>query len=351
MGRIEVRDFDGDVAALAEMAYGTLAAERGTGTWLDLNRPEIARHLFAGVPDPRFLVGAYDGSRLVGFVANLPRAYRLNGKTYRGVASTMLAAHQDYRGAAVYLIAECLRRNREFGADLALFILEKGNRSWRMFERYLKPAQRIERLKTIHVLARVLDLDAAAASFGVNRGLKTAARLLGVDRPLAMPPTAGCVRPYQDTDLGAILTLIRSLPDQNALVRAFSPEALSRQLDTAGITATLVYEREGTVKGFVNFTRHELLSARGRWPWAWRGCRSWDGLDARERQALLAGLRQAALAQGCIGIVDWSRGGASQGSLYRARFLPVPLYIEMNAWVFNPELSLRGVRSIFEQIV
>ena len=60
MGKIEVRNFDGDLAALAAMAYDTLFEEYGANAWRDLNRPEIARHLFADVPDPRFLIGAYD---------------------------------------------------------------------------------------------------------------------------------------------------------------------------------------------------------------------------------------------------------------------------------------------------
>ena len=121
---IEVRDFDGDLEALSAMARDSWSEEYGGEPWVDLYRPQLTRHLFAEVPDPRFLVGAYNGAKLVAFVANLPRAYRYNGKTYRGVMSTLMVAHKDYRGSIALLIAECLRRNKEFGADFALMILE-----------------------------------------------------------------------------------------------------------------------------------------------------------------------------------------------------------------------------------
>lgn len=351
MGRIEVRDFDGDLAVLADLAYGTLLDERGAGTWLDLNRPEAARLIFADVPDPRFLIGAYDGTRLVAFIANLPRTYRLNGQTYRAVVPTMLAAHRDYRGAVVYLLAECLRRNREFGADLALFYLERGSRSWRMFEQVLRPTYRIERVKTLHARVRVVDLARVAHAQNVSGLLRTAGQLIGLQRPITAPAVTGVVRPYQDADLDAIQALLQRQADRDCLVRVFTQPALARRLHTPPMTTTLVYERSAAVRGFVNFTVHELLSRRGRQRWAWLDFLAWDGLGGSERQALLAGLWQASRAQSCIGIVEWSKGYYGPGPLWRAGFFPYPLRIEVNAWLFNPALSLRNVTGLCEQVV
>lgn len=254
MGKIELRDFDGDLTtALPAMAYDTLFEEHGQDTWLDLNRPEIARHLFADVPDPRFLIGAYDGTRLVAFIANLPRTWCFNGQTYRGVASTMMAVHKDYRGAVVYLISECLRRNEQFGADLALIILEKRNRSWRLFEQALKPRYRIERLKPMHAIVHGVDMEKIVES----QHLKW-------------------------------------------------------------------YE--------IDFLY-------------------WEGLDAKEQQGLLAGLWQASREQGCIGIMEWNKNYYAKGALYRSHFIPYPHFIEVNAWILNPALSLQGIERIFEQVV
>ncbi|OGO80734.1 MAG: hypothetical protein A3K41_03285 [Chloroflexi bacterium RIFOXYD12_FULL_57_15] len=351
MGKIELRDFDGDLTALPSMAYDTLFEEYGQDTWLDLNRPEIARHLFADVPDPRFLIGAYDGTRLVAFIANVPRTYRFNGRTYRGVASTMMAVHKDYRGAVAYLISECLRRNAEFGADLALIILEKGKHSWRLFEQALKPKYRIEQLKPMWAIARGVDLDKIVESQHLKWYEAAGIRLLGAHRPIAAPAVSGTVRLYRDADLGEILALTRRYSDQNCLVRVFQPESLARRLYTEGVTSTLVYERGAAVEGFINFTVHELVSRQGRYRWAWIDFLYWEGLTTKEQQALLAGLWQASREQGCIGILEWDKNYYAKGALFRSRFVPYPHSIEVNAWILNPDLSLQGIDRIVEQIV
>ncbi len=351
MGKIELRTFDGDVDALRDMAYETLFAERGHDAWLDLNRPKMARYLLAEVPDPRFLIAAYDGTTLVAFIANLPRQYRLNGQTYTGVVSTMLAARKDYRGAVVYLIAECLRRNREFGADFALMLLEKGVRSWHMFRKYFKPKYRIERMKTMYALIRVVDLEKLAEGYDLRWYDSAAARLFRVHRPLAAPPVPGTVRPYRDADLVSILALTGRHSDRGCLVRVLDEKTLARRLHTEGLTATIVYERGGRVAGFINFTVHEVLSRRGRSRWLWMDFLYWGGLSGKEKRALLAGLWQAAQEQGCAGIMEWDKGCYGKGPLFRSRFVPYPQFLEVDAWVFNPNLSLRGVSKLCEQVV
>ena len=76
--------------------------------------------------------------------------------------------------------------------------------------------------------------------------------------------------------------------DQDTLVRVFDAESLARRLHTGDITSTLVYERNGAVRGFINFTVHELLSRRGRYRWAWLDFLYWKGLTNKERKALLS---------------------------------------------------------------
>jgi GNAT superfamily N-acetyltransferase len=351
MGKIELRDFDGDLTALPAMAYDTLFEEYGDDTWRDLNLPGIARHLFADVPDPRFLIGAYDGTRLVAFIANLPRTYRFNGRTYRGVIPTMMAAHKDYRGAVVYLISECLRRNAEFGADFALFTIEKGNRSWRLLETTLKPRYRIERLKPMYAIAHAVNLEKIVESQHLKWYEVAGIKLFGGDCPITASAVSGTVRHYKDADLDQILSLTQCYSDKNCLVRVFKPESLARRLHTEGITSTLVYERGGAIAGFINFTVHEHVSRRGRYRWAWIDFLYWEGCTAKEQSALLAGLWQASREQGCIGILEWDKNYYAKGALFRSRFIPYPHFIEMSAWIFNPALSLQGVDRIAEEII
>ena len=159
------------------------------------------------------------------------------------------------------------------------------------------------------------------------------------------------VRDYRDADLDQILALTRRYSDRNCLVRVFNQESLARRLHTKGVTATLVYERSGAVEGFINFTVHELVSPRGRDRWAWIDFLYWDGLTAKERRALLAGLWRAGQEQGCIGIMEWNKNYYAKGALFRSRFVPYPHFIEVNAWVLNPELSLEGIDRIVELVI
>jgi hypothetical protein len=350
MGKIELRDFDGDLEALFAMTRDSFREEYGDETWLDLYRPEMAQHIFADVPDPRFLVGAYDGAKLVAFIANLPRRYRFNGKTYLGVASTMLVTHRDYRGVGIYLISECLRRNQDFGADFALMILERTHTARLLFEQYLKPRHHIELLKRMYMIVHSVDVEAIVASQNLKWYVAAGTKLLGAHRPLTAPPVAGMVRHYRDTDLDEILALIGAYSDRGRLVRLFSHEALARRLDTQDITATVVYERDRAVMGFINFTVHAMVSKRGTHCWAWLDFLYWEGLSDREKKALLAGLWEASRNLGCIGILEWNRGYYAKGALFRSRFVPYPRLIEMNAWVFNQSVSLQGVDSVCEQV-
>ncbi len=148
-----------------------------------------------------------------------------------------------------------------------------------------------------------------------------------------------------------VATLLPACSDRNCLVRVFQRESLARRLWTKGITSTLVYEHGGTVKGFINFTVHELVSRRGRYCWAWTVFLYWEGLTAKEQQALLAGVWQASREQGCIGIMEWDKNYYAKSALFRARFVPYPHFVEVSAWVVNPDLSFHGIDRIVEQIV
>ena len=351
MGRIEIRDFDGDLEALSAMAHEAWLEAHGDETWPDLYRPELTQHLFADVEDPRLLIGAYDGARLVAFAANLPRIYRFRGQTYRGVFSCMLVARKGYQGAAAYLFADGLRRNEAIDADFALMTMEKNGRMWRAFEKHLKPRKRIQALTTICPIFRVVDLERFAEAEDLSWYKAATVKLLGAHRPIAAPSVAGTVRPYRPSDLDGALALTERYPDQKGLVRVFDVEPLARQLHTEGITSTVVYERDGAVAGFVNFSAYPIVSNRGAHPHAWIDFLHWEGLTGGERKALLAGVWEASRSRGCIGILAWNTGYYATGALFRSRFIPYPRFAELDLWILNPRLSLEGVEAVVEQLL
>jgi len=351
MGRIEIRGLDGHLDELRAMAHQSWLCEYGAAPWRDLFRPELVRHILAGVPDDRFLMAAYDGTTLIGFIANLPRKYRLRGKTYQGVVSTMFVTRHGYAGAGMYLISECLRRNAAFGADFALMFFVRGHRPWPLFDQVLRRRLQMERLKTMHAIVHAVDFDKIVHSQSLTPVEVGAIKLLGAHRPIVASRTPGLVRAYQREDLSRILTMTRRYPDRDSLVREYDEETLGHQLSSGDVTATVVYEREGSIQGFINFSTHDMVTRQGRYRWAWVDLLYWEGLSGSEKKALLAGLWEASRARGAIGILEWNKAYYGTLPLYRTRFIPWLPLVEARAWIFNPDLSLSGVNRVVEEVI
>jgi hypothetical protein len=349
MTRLEVRDFDGDLDALADLAGEAWSREYGAQSWPNLYRPAVTGHLFADVPDPRFLVGAYVGARLVAFLANLPRVYRHRGRQHRAVYTGLLVADREYRGASAYLIAESLKRNQDYGADFALMTLQAGHSGLDMVQKALAPRFRVEVLRTMGTLVHAVDFEQIVHSEGLHWYEVAAIRLLGAHRSISAPDVPGTVRAYRDDDLVQILALTGLYDDSHCLVRQFDEASLARRLRTEGLTNTAVYERDGLVRGFVNFTAYDLVSVRQTCPWAWVDFLYWEGLCRAEQVALLSGLWRLARDAGCVGILEWSKGYYSTVPLLAAHFIPYPRFLKVAAWVFHPQLSLRGATGMVEQ--
>jgi hypothetical protein len=203
----------------------------------------------------------------------------------------------------------------------------------------------------MHAIVHAVDFDMIVHSQSLAPFEVGAIKLLGAHRPVVCPPTPGSVRAYQRDDLPNILAMTRRYPDQDSLVRVFDEESLGRQLSSGDVAATVVYEREGSVHGFVNFSTHDMVTRRGGYRWAWVDLLYWEGLSGSEKKALLAGLWEASRARGTIGILEWNKAYYSKMPLYRARFIPWLPLVEARAWIFNPDLSLIGVNSIVEEVI
>ena len=109
------------------------------------------------------------------------------------------------------------------------------------------------------------------------------------------------------------------------------------------------WQRAGRVRGFVNYTQLDLVSPRIKNRWAWLDFLYWKGLGSREKKALIAGLYDDAADKGCQSVMEWNKGYYSTLPLYRSRFVAYPRYLDLCAWVFNPQLSLSGIKSVFTE--
>lgn len=355
MARIEIRTFDGDLDTLRRLAYLSWNTEYPDSSWPDLYTSTIYQYYSSRLPDSRFLMAAYLEKELVAFLFTLPRKYRFQGRSLRGVIPCMLASHPKYSGALLPLIAESFQRNKLYGADFALFTFEGSHHAMNLAGPLL-PTGRFVRLRRMFPLVHAVDFEKIRFHEKLAGWEIAAIRLMGAHRPL-LPveheplPGGGTARPYQTSDLPDIMALIDSIPDDHTLVRVYDPHSLDDRLCQAGIGGMVVFERAGKAIGFISFSTYDMVNQRGALPWAWMDQVCWPGLSGSEKQTLLAGTWELAMQKGCIGMMEWTKGETSPWPFFRARFIPYPRFLDLDAWVFTDDLSFTGTIKVFEQLV
>lgn len=347
MTALALRDFDGDLQALARLAYLSWPLTFGDATYPDLHHPALLAHTLAEAA-PGSLIGAYTGAELVGFLALLPRRYHLGEAEWNGVYMCLQAAHPDHAGVAAYLLAEAYRRMRPADADLALGIAHRLSTVPVYFAR-LTQMLPMRRLGVMQLCVRAIDFGQLMQAEALPGWQQIGLRLLRAPRlPTASPLH---VRPYRPADLPAIAQHFQRRRSPRQLVRAYTPDALAARLHTPGISGTLVYEEAGSVGGFLNYTLLDMLNPRGRWPWVWVDFLGWEGLGLRPRLALLDGLTLQAQQDGRIAIAVWPQRPGDALPLLLRRHAPLPRPEDIFALPLNPTLSLHPVNSVFEHLI
>ncbi|MCA9772693.1 MAG: GNAT family N-acetyltransferase [Myxococcales bacterium] len=349
--RVEYRTWDGDFKALHDLAARSWREEYRAGSYPDLYDPALLRMHLRSVEPRGLLIGAYRGTELLGFVANLPRLYLVGGRPYRGVLACLLTTHPDFRreGFAKGLIEEALRRNKEYAFDFALLYLERGHRSSHLFRGLAAEGHAIGRVKRMFAIGRILDLPRVVASEGFGPGRERLFRALRLDRIGATGRVPGVLRRYQDSDLPAAVDLVNAQAGRAEIGRVWTAEELGSRLAVKDLAHTVVYERaEGRLAGLINYTivRHMGCAPT---PWAWLDRVVADDLTMTERGALLKKFLHHAQEQGCAGVVEWNKGYYRVRSLWGERFFPYPRWIELCAWTFNPDLRLEHLKRIAEE--
>jgi len=345
---ISIENFRGDAEALEKMAHTAWRDEYGVDSYPNLYRPDYLAYLLQAVDDPRLVLAAYRGDEIVGFLLNLPRRMALDGQEYRAALSCLLVTRKEFfrQGLAQALIQEGLKRNQELRYDFTLFYLETGHRSSRLFAKLQEAGLPIERVKRMHVIARVLDLPAIAASENFKRYEALALKLWGGHRVPSGRPDAQ-VREATAADADQILLLLNAHREKVRLARVFGREEMRRELIHPPLASTLVYEREGRIQGVLAYVIVEHVG-RKKVPWAWINHVAWDELSFWERLSLVQSFLKTAHRQACAGVVEWSKGVYPNAALFAARFVPYPRQVDMMSWRFRDDLSLSSIPDVYE---
>lgn len=345
--KLAVEPFRGDFEALELMAHRSWREEYGEESFPNFYRPDFLRFLYDRLDDKGLFMGIYKGEEIVAFLANLPQKYFFKKGEYQAVYSCLMVTSRDYlrQGVASLLVREALKKNQELKCDFSLFSLEKGHGSTAFIKKLEAEGHPVQWIRKFYVTARVNDLEKAAFSEGLKGWEKAAVRLIGGHK---LPEDKGLIlRPYSAEDLDECFSLLSDYKEHVTLCPVWNREDLGRELDCAGVSHTLVYEKAGRVEAMINFFIHEHLG-RTKERWAWINLVALHRLDKKNQRAFVRGFLHAVHSMGCIGAVEWLRGYYSMKPFFKTRFFPYFRYVNLVSWTFNPDLDLSNIKKVYE---
>ncbi|MCC6776913.1 MAG: hypothetical protein IT537_09800 [Hyphomicrobiales bacterium] len=261
MASFEIRDYCGDFEDVAELTRRV---------WM----PEYSDKIWVPVPDPAYLkwrlgpgsegVGpvAYAGGKLVGTIFSAPHPLLVAGAVIPGSLSTVFTVDPEHRRVALPLVEEMRRRNEERGIEMTtgMILGDATSASYLFWTKYAESfPQSFRFLFRGTYLAKFLSPRAMARA-GLRLWERVASRALGPVIgfiPFGKDPH---VREYRAEDAQRCVPLLNKGSTGLDFAFDWPPDRWSFFLSNP-TSATLVYERDGSVRGMMHYHFH-LLQGR-----------------------------------------------------------------------------------------
>ncbi len=351
---ISIEPFRGDFEELETMAHKSWREEYGQASFPNLYRPDFVRFLWRTIPDQNHFLAAYKNGEILAFLANLPRVICYGGQTFRAILSCLLVCRKEYtrKGLATALIREAVRINLEkAGYDLALLYLEKGHGSSNLIKKLKEEGENLQFLKSIFVLGRVLNLERVVVSEGLKKWEKAAIKIWGAHRV----PEKEDADEFEVYDLKAkreeaetVMNWLNRYAGQVELARVWqNHQEMLRELVEPGVSETRLILRNGKPEAVFNYFLHDHIGQTIE-KWAWMNHVAFEGLDEAEQVKAINALLRYLAESGVAGVVEWNRRYYPTRILYRAHFFPYFRSVSLYAWVFDPQLRIGPLKSVYE---
>ena len=337
MDRLEIRTFDGDGAALAELtnrAWGqTVAGKALYPLW---SAPYFDWRLL----DPRgggcdFLVAAYKGTRLVGCILGEPLDFRVGERTVRGTLSSWLTADPEHTTVrvAMRMVAELKRRHQEHGMAFSMGFNDVVSRPfWESLAKH--PSSGVRPLGEPAMWSRIFD-GRVVSEASLTRDEAIATRAVSYLPGLQLAPRS-TVRSYISADLPRCLRWVEAQSRGADLAIQWSAERLDVQLGHP-FARTLVLE-DGERGGFINYYPMQL---QGKAPVNVGIIDLFAGdLGLRQQLALLSVACRRMREEG-LHMASMMRSAAAPQRVFAlGGFMPYPAGLELFTFFTDPSLDL-----------
>ncbi|WP_338871564.1 GNAT family N-acetyltransferase [Myxococcus stipitatus] len=259
---VEVRTYEGDAleaSRFVNRVWGEYYAAQGPLT--DFPPRLLDWVLFGNSLAPRdYRLAAYSKGKLAGVFFAEPIKLRLGARDVDATFGSWFSVDPAFRGMGVgQKLAEAMSlRQRERGAALTLACLADGSAG----ERFWAKMPGTRTFDSLGLWLHVFDAAAVSrwAATRAERALFSALRpwLRGEVAPV---DTEG-IRPYRPGDLAACMSLVEGMLTPVSLGYTYTVERLAQQLLYRDMPRTWVLERDGAVRGLVNYYTLQM-NARG----------------------------------------------------------------------------------------
>lgn len=326
---LEVRPFEGTPEELSEFVVaqwqatygGKMAVPCWSGDYfrwqLRMDEPERRR----------FLIAAYEGTRLAGVVPFFPMQFSLAGERFGASQASWLSVSPDFRGQGVAgkMIEASRALHRELELRFQLGYAYYGHQASKA-PRFWQKSQ-VSTTATIRnagFWVRVLDPPRAVewnlSSFD-RRMTQLFSPFLGTPRVPAYPGVV--IRAAEPRDLPSCLALAEKSTQHCALRLVWDEESLSRQLGLHGFNQALVAEDQGAVRGCITFYTMSMIG-RSEATFGFLDLVCVSELSRTARRALLNTALVSMQNQGAIAVLKLRVGD-----------YPRDLFLDLG-WLFRP---------------
>lgn len=261
-----------------------------------------------------------DAGALVGVLMGSPCRFRLGAAVLHGAHYSWLSVARSHRGRglATTLDATRMQHEQQHAGDVIVSFRFTGSRH-SLAERPDRQSPKFQR--PIGLWARPLS-GSGLRRWNTSRAegwLAWAGTPL--TRSIRFPESSACLRPYQHLDLGQCLNIVTARNDRFAFTVDWDETLLQHQLGGSPVGQTLVWERQGVVRGFINF---HVLPFCGRTvePVAIIDMIEIDQLTPRDQSEFLRRCLQVMQQQGAIVALKLRCGDVSSRTMLLNGFTP-----------------------------
>lgn len=296
--------------------------------------------------------GAYCNGELVGTIGSVITDVIVRGEEYKFAICGWLTVNSNVKKLtkrSVYLtlmngLYDWYIENK---IDLMLGYIEQGHIVRNLHRRFaILRNEVVEDLTVLYPIVKVLNYEKWKMNYEES-SLEN--RLLKNSQYLKIPEVKkyrDSIKCYRKEDIDRCLKLLNRIKDRVKIAQIFEKEELDWLLDFPEISRTILFEKNGEVRGLINYISLESVGITTN-KYALIDNIYINDLTSEQTKEFLSQFLHIAKEDGFTGVLDWSKGYYDQNYLYDLGFVRDKRYHDVCFNRINKKINISGIKSIY----